>query len=86
MIKISNLRGLFVGHGFTHKISLLPADVKLKINLLDLEQVVSYHKLITIASYDANCMIRGCYVCGSNWGICDYYYAWCVHAALCMCT
>ena len=72
MNTISKLRGLLVGHGFTHKINLLPADVRLKISLLDFNQVVSFYKSITIASYDANCTIPGCYVCGNNWGI--YYY------------
>ena len=44
----------------------------LKITSLDLKQFVSFYKSITIASYDANCTIPGCYVCGNNWGICDY--------------
>ena len=34
-------------------INLLSADVRLKINSLDLKQFVSFYKLITIASYDA---------------------------------
>ena len=42
-------------------INLLPVDVRLKINSLYLKQFVSFYKSITIASYDANCTIPGCY-------------------------
>ena len=61
-----------IRHSMPNLINLLSADVRLKINSLDLKQFVSFYKSITIASYDANCTIPGCYVCGNNWGIWDY--------------
>ena len=61
-----------IRHSMPNLINLLSADVRLKINSLDLKQFVSFYKSITIASYDANCTIPGCYVCDYNWGICDY--------------
>ena len=55
-----------IRHSMPNLINLLSADVRLKINSLDLKQFVSFYKSITIASYDANCTIPGCYVCGNN--------------------
>ena len=61
-----------IRHSMPNLINSLSANVRLKMNSLDLKQFVSFYKSITIASYDANCTIPGCYVCGNNWGICDY--------------
>ena len=70
-----------IRHSMPSLINLLSADVGLKINSLDLKQFVSFYKSITIASYDANCTITGCYVCGNNWGICDYWLLVCIMRA-----
>ena len=55
-----------IRHSMPNLINSLSANVRLKINSLDLKQFVSFYKSITIASYDANCTIPGCYVCGNN--------------------
>ena len=82
-------------HSMPNLINLLCADVRLKINSLNLKQFMSFYKSVTIASYDASCTIPGCYVCGNNWGICDYWLLVCimrthhagyVHVGACTCA
>ena len=76
-----------ISHSMPNFTNLLPADIRLKINSLDLKQFVSLCKSITIASYDANCMLPWCYLCGNNWGICDYWLLVCMmRARLAACT